>query len=112
MVQGMYEAGRRRGILCFFIASVKMSPHPGRILTGSWEMQITGSEKVLRSLDSKSLNSAQGSGTISEEPGFKLVISWAALCFPVIPHAAGTCADLYCWVLSSRAGQNLGAGGC
>lgn len=66
-------------------------PHPGRILRGSWEMQITGSEKVLRSLDSKSLNSragrpAQGSGAISEEPGLKLVISWAALCFPVIPQ--------------------------
>lgn len=37
-------------------------PRPSRILRGSWEMQITGSEKVLGSLDSKSLNSRASPG--------------------------------------------------
>lgn len=92
--------GMKKGYLVYLYWFSEDVPHPGRALRRSsepkqnraWELRNTKSwawacsKKFWQQVAQlQGWKANLGSGTFSEEPNFKLVISWAALCFRVIP---------------------------
>lgn len=92
--------GMKKGYLVYLYRSNEDVPHPGRALrrdseqkqNGVWELRNAKSwtwvcsKKFWQQVAQlQGWKANLGSGTVSKEPNFKLVISWAALCFRVIP---------------------------
>ena len=92
--------GMKKGCLVYLYWSNEDVPHPGRALRRGSELKQNGARE-LRNAKSwtwvcskkfwqqvaqlQGWKANLGSGTFSEEPDIKPVISWAALCFCVIP---------------------------